>query len=252
MNHRHFPLYLSQPHPCAYLPGRSSRIMFLDPDAPVDMTLYGRLIEQGFRRSGDNIYRPACSCCDACIPVRIPVVDFKPRRSQRRAWRRIDDLVVRSRPARFDAAHFRLYRRYIDTRHPDGAMAAPSESAYLRFLTCDWADTRFLEFRAADKLLAVAVTDLLPTALSAVYTFFDPDLQREYSPGVLAILWQLDVARRRGLPWLYLGFWVPGCAKMDYKTRYQPLQGYLQGQWQEFNPGEPLLRADQSIIKNLP
>ena len=208
--------------------------MFLDPETPVTTALYGRLVEQGFRRSGDSIYRPACSCCNACIPVRIPIARFKPRRAQRRAWRHLEAMQVVQREARFDSEHFQLYRRYIGARHPDGAMANPTPAQYLQFLICDWADTRFLEFRIDGKLLAIAVTDLLPDALSAIYTFFDPG-QQQFSPGVLAILWQIDFARQRRLPWLYLGFWIPGSPKMEYKSQYRPLQGYLQGRWLEFS-----------------
>ncbi len=239
MNRRQYPLYLSPEHPCSYFADRSSRIIFLDPDTPMSPALYGELVDQGFRRSGDNIYRPACSGCDDCIPLRVPTGRFQPRRAQRRIWRNLEDLRVVGRSAEFDSEHFRLYRRYINARHGGGPMASPSELQYMQFLVCDWVDTLFFEIRRGNRLLAVAVTDLLPQGFSAVYTFFEPELE-SLSPGVFALLWQIDEAKRRRLPWLYLGFWIPGCKKMEYKSRYRPLQAYLQGRWHEFGPGEPI------------
>ena len=239
MNRQQFPLYLSPPHPCAYLQDRSSQIIFLDPLADIDPAMYGELANHGFRRSGGNIYRPGCSGCDACVPLRIPCTRFQPRRAQRRVWRDSSELQVVEKQAGFDAEHFQLYRRYIDTRHPDGGMATSSEDQYMQFLACDWADTRFFEIRRDRRLVAVAVTDLLPQGLSAVYTFYEPALQR-LSPGVFAVLWQIEEAKRRRLPWLYLGFWIAGCAKMEYKSQYRPLQAYLQGRWQEFDVAETI------------
>lgn len=233
MKRQQYPLYLSPPHPCAYLQDRSSQIIFLDPEAAIDPATYGELANHGFRRSGDNIYRPGCSGCDACISLRIPTDRFRPRRAQRRVWRNGGQLRVIEKQAGFDAEHFELYRRYIAARHPDGGMVTSSEARYMQFLVCDWADTRFFEIRRDRQLLAVAVTDLLPQGLSAVYTFFEPDLHR-LSPGVYAVLWQIEEAKRRRLPWLYLGFWIAGCTKMEYKSQYRPLQAYLRGHWQEF------------------
>ena len=237
MTRQQFPLYLSPPHPCAYLQDRSAQIIFLDPAVRVDAAMYGELANHGFRRSGDNIYRPGCSGCDACISLRIPTSRFQPRRSQRRVWRNANALRVVEKEAGFDAEHFALYRRYIAARHPDGGMETTSEARYLQFLVCDWAETRFFEFRLAGRLVAVAVTDLLPQGFSAVYTFFEPDLLR-LSPGVYAVLWQIEEAKRRNLPWVYLGFWIGGCAKMEYKSEYRPLQAYLKGRWLEFDAAQ--------------
>ncbi len=142
-------------------------------------------------------------------------------------------------PAEIRQDHFDLYAKYINSRHPDGEMADPSVENYCSFLISPWCDTRFVEFRTNDRLLAVAVIDLLPQGISAVYTFFDPEMDT-LSPGVLAILWQINEAKRLGLPWLYLGYWVPGCRKMEYKQEYRPVQVYNAGEWKEFSVAETI------------
>jgi arginine-tRNA-protein transferase len=222
--------YASTPHECDYLPGRSAQTLFADPRAHMTTRLYSRLAEYGFRRSGGMIYRPACPGCAACVPVRIPVADFRPRRSQRRNLQRNRDLRVRATPAGFDAQQYALYRRYIGERHPGGGMDEADEERYLEFLTSPWAATTFHEFRAGDRLLSVAVVDRMETGLSAVYTFFDPDEGRR-GPGVFAVLWLIGEARRLGLPYLYLGYWIGDCRKMAYKSQYRPLEGLRDGEW---------------------
>ncbi len=233
------PLLLySQEHECPYLPSNTARTLFVDPSAPKDLTLYSRLIDHGFRRSGKQIYRPCCHDCQACIALRLPVTRFHPHRNHRRIWQRNEQNThVIIRPAILDAEHFELYVRYMAMRHPEGHMADTTSEECIDFLACDWCDTRFVEFRLGARLMAVAVVDLLPQGLSAVYTFFDPELAR-HSPGTLAILWQIRKALHDGLPWVYLGYWIPGCRKMDYKAQYRPLQVYSQDHWREFGPGE--------------
>ncbi len=118
-------------------------------------------------------------------------------------------------------------------------MANPTEDDYRRFLISSWCDTSFVEFRIDGKLLSVAVIDMLPHGISAVYTFFDPEMDT-LSPGVFAILWQINETKRLGLPWLYLGYWVPGCQKMEYKQDYRPVQVYSEGVWKEFSTAETI------------
>jgi len=237
--HETLALYLSQNHPCPYLPDRTAKNLFIDPAAPKDPLLYSFLIERGFRRSGEYIYRPHCDNCQACIPTRLPVARFHPRRSQRRVWRQNQQTKVISQPAEFNTEQYDLYCRYMAKRHPGGEMADASAEEFIGFLSCSWSDTQFFEFRLDDQLLAVAVTDLLPRGLSAVYTFYEPDLPK-LGLGTCAILWQIRHAQQIGLPWLYLGYWVPGCNKMAYKQEYRPLQVRSQEQWQEAGPGETI------------
>ncbi len=226
-------LYATPLQPCGYLPGRQSRSLFVDPREKCDNRLYSRLIEQGFRRSGEHIYRPACHPCEACIPLRIPVEKFAPRRIQQRIRRRNRDLRVRRCPPRYEEAHFRLYCRYQHHRHRGGGMDNPTPQAYLGFLASSWSDTRFYEFRteAENELVAVTVADRIDTGLSAVYTFFDPT-HAARSPGAYAILWLIEETTRLGLPWLYLGYWIADCPKMAYKNQYRPFELFRNGGWE--------------------
>jgi len=234
-------LYLTPEHPCAYLPGRPSRTLFLDPQARRDPLFYQYLLANGFRRSGDHVYRPHCPNCSACVPVRIPALQFRARRSQRRCWKRnAHDLTVLRKPAEFDAEHYRLYQRYTAARHEEGGMAEADENRYMEFLGTSWCESLFVEFRQGGRLMAVAVTDVMPGALSAVYTFFDPDLSA-FSPGVLAILWQIREAQRLRIPHLYLGYWIGESDKMRYKQEYRPLEAWTGDRWRRFDADEPLV-----------
>jgi len=232
---RHLPLYLSPPHVCSYLPDRQSSTLFADPEGPMDMATYSELLHHGFRRSGRLVYAPRCETCSQCVSARIPVADFEPRRGQRRVHRRNADIETREHPARFNPQHYALYKRYTAARHGDGEMAEASPDDYLRFLRADWCDTVFFEYLLEDRLVAVAATDLPADGLSAVYTFFDPDLSAR-SLGQLAILRQIDHARRLGLRYLYLGYWIEDSPKMAYKTNYRPIELRRGGRWERLLP----------------
>jgi arginine-tRNA-protein transferase len=226
--------YVTPPERCAYLPARESVNVFADPRARMNTALYGRLIDKGFRRSGSHLYRPQCPGCNACIPTRIPVARFTPSRSQRRTWKINSDLRVNALTEAYRADHFALYRRYQRGRHAGGEMDNPTLQSYLDFMRCSWADTSLVEFRRGGALLAVAVCDCLAQGLSAVYTFFDPHEQRR-GLGTYAILWQIEETRRRGLPYVYLGYWIANNLKMNYKTRFRPIEGLIDGQWRALN-----------------
>jgi leucyl-tRNA---protein transferase len=215
--------YATQPHACSYLPGEQATTLFLDPSQPMDVQVYADLSEMGFRRSGDHLYRPHCLKCDACTPARIPVARFLPNRQQKRIFKRNADLQVEAVKPAFSEENFDLYQRYIEQRHADGDMYPPSRDQFSTFLVRDLAFSRFYEFRLDGRLLAVAVTDVLPNGLSAVYTFYDPDEERR-SLGRYAILWQIAEARRLELDALYLGYWIKNCKKMNYKTEYRPIE----------------------------
>ena len=229
-SHKPPEVFLSMPHPCSYLSGRTATSLFLDPRQPLDSRQYASFMRLGFRRSGDLVYRPHCRECNACIPVRIPVERFRPNRGQKRVWQRNRDLIVIAQQPVFRQEQFDLYRRYQAARHAGGGMDDPDPQKYLNFLGARHIHTVFHEFRLREKLLGVAVTDILPDGLSAVYTFFDPDEKRR-ALGVHAVLWQIEHARERQLPWLYLGYWIEECPKMSYKGHYRPLEAFLQGHW---------------------
>ncbi len=232
------PLYLTPEHECAYLPPRPSQTLFIDPGQKPDEHVYEHLLQVGFRRSGDHVYRPECMGCRACVPIRIPVTQFQLRRSQRRCWKRVVDRVEAiCRPAEFDPEHYRLYQAYTATRHTEGDMADADENRYLEFLTTHWCETLFVELRLDGRLMAVAVTDRLPGCLSAVYTFFDTGMS-SFSPGTFAILWQINQAQHLKLPHLYLGYWIDDSDKMRYKADFRPLEAWNGHLWRRFGPGE--------------
>lgn len=223
--------YVTPEHDCSYLPNRLAKTLFVDPQARIDQSTLTQLAELGFRRSGGHIYRPHCEACHACQSVRIPVQAFKANANQRRIWRKNADLIVSARPPALLDEYYRLYRRYIEARHADGDMYPPSAEQFVNFLVEGSQDCQFFEFRNPEgKLLAVAVSDLLCGALSALYTFYDPD-ETARSLGSYAILWQIQEAQARQHTYLYLGYWVEACRKMRYKTAYQPLEILIDGHW---------------------
>ena len=222
--------FATPPHACSYLEDERATTLFVDPAARIDPPLYSALSQLGFRRSGRHLYRPHCQACNACIPVRVRIEDFTPSRSQRRVERRNAGLTVTIAAPRLTDESYELYARYIEARHADGDMYPPSPDQFASFLFSDWSDTRFLSFRDAGRLVAVAVVDLVADGLSAIYTFYDPD-EDARSLGRYAILWQLADARRRGLPHLYLGYWIKQCRKMNYKTDFRPLEMFLGERW---------------------
>lgn len=243
MQAKHLQFVLGNEHDCDYLPGRSARSAFLMSDLDRAANAYQILIKQGFRRSGDLVYRPCCRACKACIPVRIPVDRFQPSRKQKRTWKKNADLLVTKKPPVFNKIHFDLYQRYLTARHPGGAMCESGPEEYLRFLSSDWASTYFYEFTLESQVVAVAVVDHLEDALSAVYTFFEPRLANR-SLGSYAILWEIKQTREFGLPFLYLGFWIEASAKMAYKNDYRPIEGQVDGRWQ-------LIHAERNMLSLL-
>jgi arginine-tRNA-protein transferase len=224
------PLLLNAEHECGYLDQKQSQSLFVHPGFELTTEIYARLIEQGFRRSGDNVYTPHCPQCRACIPVRLCASDFKPNRSQKRCWQKNANTQVAVKPAVFEQQHYDLYRRYQATRHADGTMVDASPEEYINFLGSTWCDTVFVEFSIQGTLAGVAVVDQLPNALSAVYTFFDPQFS-SYGLGVYAVLWQIARAQLQKREFVYLGFWIKDCKKMAYKSNYQPLQQRVNSQW---------------------
>ncbi|WP_420465343.1 arginyltransferase [Panacagrimonas sp.] len=223
-------LFLSTEHPCGYLPARSARSLFVDPDYRVNPTRYQSLLEQGFRRGGNHVYRPRCESCRACVPARIPVADFIPNRAQRRCQKRNNDLRVRICSDITDH-QFDLYQRYLRARHDDGGMNPEDKSGFHNFLNCGWGATEFWEFLHDEQLLACAVVDRVPQALSAVYTFFAPEYA-DRGLGTYAVLAQLQAAREQGLQHVYLGYWVPGSPKMDYKRNFRPMEVLGSNGWE--------------------
>lgn len=218
-------------HDCSYLPNRQATTMFVDPRAGVDKRLYSQLTALGFRRSGSHYYRPHCDGCNACIPVRLRVEDFRPDRSQRRVLKKNSDLSCRMVRASFTERYYQLYAHYIEERHADGDMYPPSREQFTSFLVEGATDSWFLEILDQERLVGLAAIDQLDEGLSAIYTVFDPAYEQR-SLGTFAVLWQVDEARRLGLSYLYLGYWIADCGKMNYKTRFRPIEALRDGHWQ--------------------
>ena len=216
-------LFQTLPHPCGYYAQRTAQNLVIDPASPHLPQIYDAALTRGFRRAGGHVYRPQCGGCHACIAARVPVAQFQPDRSQRRCLQRNSDLELHIEPARHTDEYFQLYRRYLEARHPGGGMDDPDPEDFSRFLYTAWSPTSFIELRLCDRLLGVAITDITTTGLSAVYTFFDPD-EAARGLGTYAILRQIEITRERGLPHLYLGYWIDQHPKMDYKARFRPLE----------------------------
>jgi len=226
LDRNHLPL--DGPFPCPYLPGREARHLTVLP-APVFPGVYHALMDLNFRRLGPTFYRTGCECCAQCRMLRVPVAEFAPSRAQKRCRARNADVAVVVGPPAPGPEKADLYRRYLEARH-DGQM--DGSELELRALTAGSAvDTREIEYRVDGRLVAVGVADLEPHAMSAVYCYFEPAAARR-SLGVFNVLWMIDECRRRGLPWLYLGYWVAGSPRMNYKANYRPCEALgADGRW---------------------
>ncbi len=214
---------------CSYLPNQSEQLLVLLDKGMLNPLDYEQLLSIGFRRSGKDIYRPHCSLCGSCQSIRISVKDFKASRSQKRVLNKNKHLTM-CVSNKHKASYYTLYQKYINQRHKDGAMYPASQSQYDGFILCQWLAPTFLEYYDQDKLVCVGVIDELPNSLSAMYCFYDPDLE-SLSLGTFSILQQLEYAKQQGKRWVYLGYQVDGCNKMNYKNRYLPHQRLILGTW---------------------
>jgi arginyl-tRNA--protein-N-Asp/Glu arginylyltransferase len=233
--------YLTAPSPCPYLPGREERKVFTHLVGERAPELNDLLTHGGFRRSQSIAYRPACETCRACVSVRVVVEDFRPTRSMRRVMDRNSDLVAEMRVPVPTSEQYSVFRGYLDSRHRDGGMADMTVLDYAMMVEDSHVETRIVEFRRRGPdsritgrgngpLLGVALTDVLSDGLSMVYSFFDPDAG-DRSLGTFIILDHIARARRLGLPYVYLGYWVKGSKKMDYKGRFLPQERLTGDGW---------------------
>lgn len=230
-----FPaLYLSAPHECPYLPDESASSLLIDPSSPVEDKLFSVAIESGFRRSGVTVYRPHCVSCQACKSVKIDVQGFKVSRSQKRTNRRNKDIHTQFIEPLYDERHFQLYCRYQAWKHTGDSMDHGDRVKYEESLVKSSVKSVFLEFYLERQLVAVSVIDITAQGLSAVYTFFEPGCASR-SLGRFAILALIDKAKELGLAYVYLGYWINDCNKMNYKAEYKPLLAYDGSQWVDFH-----------------
>ena len=218
------PLHSSPPRPCPYLPGRTECVVATKLKDGADGAFYQSAIKAGFRRSHDLVYRPACPGCDACRSVRVLTEAFKESKSQDRVWRANHQLSAETADPMATTEQYGLFSRYQGERHRGGGMDRMSFIEYRAMMEESPVTTFATEFRDADgELVALMLADELPGALSAVYSFFEPARSKQ-ALGTFMILWLISEARRRDLAHVYLGYWVSGCAKMDYKSRFRPLE----------------------------
>lgn len=218
--------YLSGPLPCPYLPGRVERKLFtrLSGDKKTDAEVNSTLTRAGFRRSHDIVYRPACHECTACVPVRIPVKAFQPSRSLRRIAKNNQDLKLEVSGTDVTPEQFQLFMMYQTVRHPDSDMARMSWTDFNNMLHEGEADTHIYHLRSpTGLLLGGIITDHVSDGLSAVYSFFSPNVPNR-SLGAQLILTLIAEAEKRRLPYVYLGYWIAASRKMAYKARFQPVQ----------------------------
>ena len=237
--------YLTAPSPCPYLPGRQERKVFTHLVGPHSSELHDLLTQGGFRRSQGIAYRPACESCMACVSVRVCVDLFKPTPSMRRVWKANEDLIGRFRAAQATSDQYRLFRRYLDSRHSDGGMAHMSVLDYALMVEDSHVESGVVEYRRRGpdsfisgrdqgEIIGCSLTDLLSDGLSMVYSFFNPD-EPGRSLGTFMILEHIQRARKLGKPYVYLGYWVDGSPKMAYKARFRPQERLSPRGWVRIN-----------------
>ena len=238
---RRIRVFLTNPHPCSYLPGNEATTAFVasaDPNLEVishieiNSQLYSQLSDMGFRRSGQYFYSPRCKSCDACISARVKVSSFILSRQQKRCLKRNEELTVKAVTAIDEQEHYPLYKNYISTRHSDGDMYPPNLSQFKDFIGNLREYTQMLEIRDDGELISAGVVDYLEDGLSAIYSYYSTESKHKYrSLGTFSILSQINLAEEMGLSYLYLGYWIKNSPKMAYKSNYRPLEILKDRQW---------------------
>lgn len=238
MSDTSYTLGVSKIFPCNYLPEQQECLLIAVDERLHNSESYGWLMTQGFRRSGEQSYRPNCPNCTACQSIRVLTDEFVPSKSQKRTKKRNNHFIVKQ-SSQLKDSYYPLFENYINTLHQDGSMYPATFKQFESFLSCNLTKQLFIETWAPvdeengvndEVLVCVAVTDVLSNGLSAVYTFYHPEYKKN-GLGIFSILTQLSFCQQMALPYLYLGYQIDDCQKMNYKDRYFPFERFIDGQW---------------------
>jgi arginine-tRNA-protein transferase len=237
MSSTSYQLGVSKTFPCNYLPDQEERLLIAVDERLHTSENYAWLMTQGFRRSGEQSYRPHCPTCNACQSIRVIVPEFSASKSQKRSKKRNANLIIKQSSVLKDS-YYSLFENYINTLHRDGSMFPANYEQFKSFLSCNLTKQLFIETwlpanddLIEDQLVCIAVTDVLSNGLSAVYTFYHPDYKAN-GLGIFSILTQLNLCKEMALPYLYLGYQIDDCQKMNYKNRYFPFERFIDNEWQ--------------------
>lgn len=233
MNNDNYKVGITKTFPCSYLPNKEERLLIAVDERLQNNHSYSLLMMEGFRRSGDQSYRPHCPNCNACQSLRVIVNKFTPSKSQKRSIKRNAHFQIMTSEHLKDD-YYPLYENYINTCHQDGSMYPANYEQFKTFLSSKLTKQLFIETWLDDngvkQLVCLAVTDVLINGLSAVYTFYHPDFKAN-GLGIFSILTQIDLCKSLNLPYLYLGYQIDNCQKMNYKNRYFPYEKFIEQQW---------------------
>lgn len=242
--------YVTAPQPCPYLEGRMERKLFTALQGDEAQDLNDTLSHQGFRRSQNVIYRPSCADCALCFSARVRVADFEPSKNHRRILKRSSHLKRDGTAPWATEEQYELFRSYLDARHRSGGMADMDIFEFAAMVEETPVRSRIVEYRQpTGELAAVCLTDVLTDGLSMVYSFFDPDLAKS-SLGTYVILDHIDICRHANLPYVYLGYWVPGSVKMDYKARFRPIEIFRGSRWQELDTNDVVSKGRHPLAND--
>ncbi len=223
--------FFSPSYPCQYLPNRQARMQIATPNVLITFQVYSNLVQLGFGRAGTQIFRPNCEGCQACVPVRIDVANFKYSRIQRYTWKHHSSLEVAMQPLEDVPGHFELYQRYMLARHSNGDIGYDLRKQYLDFLMAKSADSRIVEFREDGILRMVSIIDLHTDGVSVLYIYYEPFITQS-SYGTYCLLWMVEWSRQMKLGYVYLSYWIEQGTKLSYKSNFYALQGLVNDTWQ--------------------
>ena len=224
--------YTTTEYNCSYIDKMDAQSLVLTPRRSINQNIFQDLIQKGFRRSGQYIYKPNCKSCSACIPIRLAVQKFLSTRTQRKTYKKHAYLIVQETPLIFNQEHFNLYLKYQNNRHSFIKNDKSDLDDFKDFLIKSNVRSKLFEFWDGDLLKIVSIVDIMNDGISAVYTFFDPD-DEKVSYGTYSIIWLINWCKTQQLKYMYLGYWIGECTKMKYKTNFKPYELYIKGYWQE-------------------